>query len=264
MSLLKNNFLSIPILWLLRQVYRVFFVWPFQLAVMVASLFCPSVPSTDKEPSSYCFIITSVIYPKQGKQIQNNSPRSIFSPEERAQQTLRTVESIRVKVPGVKIILVESGLREILPFELEKKVDQYIYVGNKKPVRWSCDSKQKSLGEIIMLYYAMKKFKFTADFYFKISGRYFLNEEFNLNDWKRGEFVLQYIKEDYICTRLYGFRQSAFATWKYALLKGIPLTMIAYPIENTLAKYIPRKRVYRLAKLGVSGVGAVTNDIIKD
>ena len=91
-----------------------------------------------------------------------------------------------------------------------------------------------------------------------------MNEEFNLNDWKQGEFVLQYIKEDYVCTRLYGFRQSAFATWKYALLKGIPLTMTAYPIENTLAKYIPRKQVRRLAVLGVSGVGASSSDIIKD
>ena len=249
---------------LLRQVYRVFFVWPFQLVVFIISFFDQSERSTNKEQSPYCFIITSVIYPKPGKQVQYNGIRSIFSPEERAQQTLQTIESIRVKVPGAKIILVESGLRGDLPFELHKKVDQYIYVGNKKLVRWSCDSKQKSLGEIMMLYYAMKNFKFTADFYFKISGRYFLNEEFNLNDWKQGEFVLQYIKEDYVCTRLYGFRQSAFATWKYALLKGIPLTMTAYPIENTLAKYIPRKQVRRLAVLGVSGVGASSSDIIKD
>lgn len=264
MSLSKNNFLGNPILWLLRQVYRVFFVWPFQLVLVVFSLFSHSIPPTDKEPSSYCFIITSVIYPKQGKQLQNNTPRSIFSFEERAQQTLRTVESIRIKVPGAKIILVESGLQEVLPSELSKKVDQYIYVGNKKLVRWSCDSKQKSLGEIMMLYYAMKTFKFTADFYFKMSGRYFLNEEFNLKDWTQGKFVLQYIKEDYICTRLYGFRQSAFVTWKYALLKGIPLTIIAYPIENTLAKYIPRKQVHSLARLGVSGASATISYIIKD
>ncbi len=248
----------------MRQIYRVFFVWPFQLVLAVIRLFNQNLPSTNKEQLPYCFIITSVIYPKQGKLIQYNGSRSIFSPEQRAQQTLQTVESIRVKVPGAKIILVESGLQEALPFDLAKKVDQYIYVGNKKLVRLSCDSKQKSWGEIMMLYYAMKNFKFTADFYFKISGRYFLNEEFNLNDWQQGEFVLQYIKEDYICTRLYGFRQSAFATWKFALLKGIPLTMVAYPIENTLAKYISRNQVHRLARLGVSGVGASSNDIIKD
>ncbi len=256
--------LKSSISFILRQVYRVFFVFPFQLVVVIGGLFDQNKQSAGKEMVANCFIITSVIYPKPGKQIQYNAPRSIFSPEDRAAQTLRTIESIRVKVPSTKIILVESGLQEILPFDLAKKVDQYIYVGNKKLVRWSCDSKQKSLGEIMMLYYAMKQFKFSAGFYFKISGRYFLNEEFNLNDWKQGEFVLQYIKKDYICTRLYGFHQSAFFAWKYALLKGIPLTMVAYPIENTLAKYIPRNRVHSLAVLGVSGIGASSSDIIKD
>ena len=248
MSLHKNNFLSNPVLFLLRQIYRVFFIWPFQFVVIVFSFFAKSNQFADKEKSPYCFIITSVIYPKPGKQIQYNAPRSVFSPEDRAKQTQQTIDSIRSRVPGAKIILVESGLQKALPFDVDKKADQYIYVGDNKLVRWSCDSKQKSLGEIMMLYFAMKKFEFSADFYFKISGRYFLNEEFDLNAWKQGDFVLQYIKEDYICTRLYGF----------------PLTMVAYPIENTLAKYIPRNRVHRLVRLGVSGVGASSSEIIRD
>lgn len=264
MSLYKNNFLINPLLFLLRQIYRVFFVWPFQFVVVVLSLFAKNSQSGNKDGAPYCFIITSVIYPKPGKKIQYNGVRSIFSPEDRAKQTQQTIDSIRSRVPGAKIILVESGLQEKLPFDLDKSADQYIYVGGKKLVRWSCDSKQKSLGEIMMLWYAMRSFKFTADFYFKISGRYFLNEEFNLSSWQEGEFVLQYIKEDYICTRLYGFKKSSFLTWKSALLKGIPLTMIAYPIENTLAKYIPRKKVYRLVRLGVSGIGASSSEIIRD
>src|SRR3989344_7875980 len=107
MSMRKNNFLSNPVSFLLRQVYRVFFVWPFQLVVMIGSLFDQNKQSAGKEMVEYCFIITSVIYPKPGKQVQYNGIRSIFSPEERAEQTLRTVESIRLKVPGAKIILVE-------------------------------------------------------------------------------------------------------------------------------------------------------------
>ena len=120
--------------------YRVF-VWPFQLVVAVISVFDQNKRSMNKEQSSYCFVITSVIYPNKANRF-STTPRSIF-PEERAQQTLQTIESIRVKVLGAKIILVESGLQVDLPFELDKKVDQYIYVGNKKLVRWSCDSKQK-------------------------------------------------------------------------------------------------------------------------
>lgn len=263
MSLHKNNFLNNPVLFLLRQVYRVFFVWPFQFVVLVISRISPSAPIKDKDPASFCFIITSVIYPKQGK-IQYNDPRSIFSPEDRASQTLRTIVSIRAKVPNVKIILVESGLQKELPFELEKKVDQYIYVGDKNLVRLACDSKYKSLGEATMLLCAIKQFKCVADFYFKISGRYYLNEEFDIEQWKQGLFVLQYIKEDYVCTRLYGWRAEAFNTWKYALLMGLPLAIISYAVENTLAKYIPRNQVHRLVTLGVEGIGGSNNQIMKD
>src|SRR3989344_4975167 len=235
---------------LIRQIYKVVFVWPFQLVVWVISRFHPAAPLKDREPSSFCFIITSVIYPKQGK-IEYNDQRSLFSPEERARQTLQTIESIRAKVPNVKIILVESGLRRELPFELDKKADQYIYVGGKKLVRWACDSRYKSLGEIMMLLAAADRLSGIADFYFKISGRYYLDEEFNINNWKRGLFVLQYIQKDYVCTRLYGFRAEAFNTWKYALLKGLPLALAGYAVENTLAKYIPRSQVHRLERLRV-------------
>ena len=259
-----QNFLKNPILFILRQLYRIFVIFPFNAILSLASLFDSSDKIEDYQQSSFCFLITSVIYPKPGKQLQYNAPRSVFSPEDRAKQTLQTVESIYAKVPGAKVVLIESGLQENLPYDLPNKVDQYIYVGNKKLVRLSCDSKQKSLGEIMMIYYALKKLKFRADLYFKMSGRYFLNDEFNLDNWKEGPFTIQYIKEDYICTRLYGFRKEVFGVWKRALLKGIPLTAIAYPIENTLAKFIPRKLVRRLNRLGVSGIGASSNEIIKD
>ncbi len=259
-----KNFLRSPISFLWRQVCRVFFFWPFQLVVFTMSLINPgSKTPNDKEPSSFCFIITSVIYSKQGT-IQYNSPRTVFTPEQRAEQTIETIGSIRAKVPGAKIILVESGMREKLPLDLEKYADQYIYVGNKKLVRLACDSQYKSLGEIMMLVYAIKRFKVTADFYFKISGRYYLADQFAINDWKQGLFLLQYIQEDYICTRLYGFRAEALNIWKYALLKSIPLALAGYAVENTLAKYIPRNQVHRLERLGVMGIGASSNTVAKD
>ncbi len=249
---------------ILRQVYRVFVIVPFHFFLFLVFKLENVNKVSEQSSDPYSFIITSIIYPKKNKKIQYDAPRSIFSPEDRARQTLETISSIRNRVPKAKIILVEGGLQESLPFGLDKKVDQYIYVGKKKLVRWSCDSKQKSLGEIIMLYFAMKEFKFIADFYFKISGRYYLNDEFDLNNWKKGNFILQYIKSDYMCTRLYGFKRGAFLTWKYALIKGIPLALIAYPIENTLLKHLPKKQIYKLGRLGLSGVGASSSEKIRD
>ena len=91
-------------LFLFRQIYRVFFVWPFQLVVVIGSLFDGNKQSASREIAEYCFIITSVIFPKQGKLIQYNGPRSIFSPEDRARQTQLTIDSIYSRISGAKII----------------------------------------------------------------------------------------------------------------------------------------------------------------
>jgi hypothetical protein len=252
-----------PLAFIGRQLYRVFLIYPFQLIVTPIVLFFMRNKPNGQTKAERCFIITSVIYTKEGI-IQYNSPRTIFTPEKRAEQTVQTVQSIRQYAPGAKIILVESGMKEDLPFDLAKIVDQYIYVGNDRLVRWGCDSIYKSLGEIMMLLRALGRFTIQADFYFKISGRYYLNEEFDLSKWNQGDFVFQFIKENYICTRLYGFRATALNRWKKTLLNGILLTRIGYPIENILADYVPKKYVQRIIRLGVMGIGGSSNEIIRD
>lgn len=252
-----------PLAFIGRQLYRLFLILPFQLVVTPLVLLATRRQPVGQTKAEFCFIITSVIYSKEGI-IQYNSPRTIFTPEQRAKQTVQTVESIRTYAPGAKIILVESGLKKDLPFGLATLVDQYIYVGDDRLVRWGCDSSYKSLGEIMMLLRAFGRFAFSANFYFKISGRYYLNEEFDLNKWKSGQFVFQFIKENYICTRLYGLRSDVVPLWKKTLINGIFLTRIGYPIENILADYIPKKYVERIGRLGVMGIGGSSNEIIRD
>lgn len=252
-----------PIKFPFRQLYKLIVLCPVEIVATGLEKIRARTAPADVMPKSFCFIITSVIYAKTGT-IQYNSPRSVFSPEDRARQTLETIASIRQKVPGAKIILVESGLRQELPCDLANQVDQYIYVGAKRLVRAACDSPYKSLGEIMMLLCSVKRFAFKADFYFKISGRYYLDEEFDIKAWQQGRFVLQYIQPDYVCTRLYGWRASAFHIWQAALVKSVPLALVAYAVENTLARYIPRDQVVHLERLGVTGVGASSNVVAKD
>lgn len=245
-----------------RQLYRLFIIWPFLAIVNVVFWRKHSTAKSDP-PADYCFIITSLIYPKTGR-IQYGSPRTMFTPEQRTEQTLETVASIRRKVPGAKIVLVEAGLKEELPLELVNKVDQFIYVGDRVVVRFACDSIFKSLGEVVMLLCAVPKFIFKSDFYFKISGRYHLNDKFDIENWKRGVYVLLYIKEDYVCTRLYGFRSEAFREWHQILWKSLPFVLIGYAVENTLAKFIPRQKVFVLKRLGVQGLGGSQNIVVED
>lgn len=258
-----NNFLSNPVYFVIRQLYRLVFVLPFQVIVAVLYFFIPRQKINVRQPESFCFLVTSVIYPVLDKKVTYGTVRSVFGPEDRAKQTVSTVESIRSKVSGSKVVLIEGGLREELPVGLASQVDQYIYLGNKRLVRWACDSRFKSLGEAVMLLYALKYLKQTADFYFKISGRYFLDNDFDVRNWKEGQFILYFLQTDYISTRLYGFRKEMMREWKMALVKGLPFALIGYPIENTLAKFIPRRYVRKIEKMGVRGISA-GNDIMKE
>lgn len=262
---IADNFLRNPLFFLARQLYRIFFIFPYEIIVSAASFFTLHEKLSDKKPSSYCFLVTSVIYSKENKKVTYGGVRSIFIPEERAKQTAHTIATIRQKAPQAKVVLVEAGLWGDLPAGLAEKADQYLYLGDKKLVRWACDSTFKSLGEASMLLYTLKYLKQDADFYFKISGRYFLSDEFNLNDWSDGGFVLHFMQNDYISTRLYGFRKEMIKTWKFALIKGLPFSFIGYAIENTLAKFLPKKFTRRINRLGVAGLSAtVKNDVIKE
>lgn len=258
-----RNFFKNPASFLIRQIYRIVFILPFEFIVSAVFMFPRHKMPSDKQPSSFCFLVTSVIYPIPGKKVTYGSARSVFGPDDRAKQTLRTIESIRAKAPGATVVLIEAGLKGDLPFDLQNKADQYLYLGDKKLVRLACDSRFKSLGETTMLLYAAKFLKKDVDFYFKISGRYFLDDDFDINAWREGQFILYFLQDDYISTRLYGFRKEMMGQWKRALIKGLPFSLIGYAIEHTLAKFIPKKYVRRINKMGVAGISA-TNDLMKE
>ena len=130
--------------------------------------------------SEITFIITSVInFPK--KKLSYSTVRSMYSPKEREQQTLQTINSIRKKVPGATIVLVEMGLKRNIDTALINAADQFIYVGSNWLVKWSCNSMHKGLGEAMGLLIASSRIKTGAVLYFKISGRYLLNNEFKLD-----------------------------------------------------------------------------------
>jgi len=207
--------------------------------------------------------MTSVIYFKD-KPLSYSSSRSIYSPETRAEQTLKTIQSIREKMPGAKIFLFELGLKEDLPHNLKNSVDLYVFLGNKKIVRWAVDGSKKGFGEAVGLIYGAKYIKNQADYYFKISGRYYLNDDFEINDFLDSNFAfLKYDRS--ISTRLYGFSQSVFNVWYRALwLSLLFLYFTIMSIEFVLPKFIKQKYVKSLNRLGISGFIAPGGEYIKE
>jgi hypothetical protein len=197
------------------------------------------------------FIITSVIYFSQNK-LSYSTVRSIFTPAERTAQTIQTVKSIREKVPGADIILLEMGKRKNISDELINLVDKYVFVGNNLLVNWACSGKFKGLGEALGLVISKKSLKNEADFYFKISGRYFLNDDFRPEIWGgRSFFAKKY--DAAISTRLYGFGKEMFDDWQKALRRSLLPLYKGRSIEEVFPKMLDDKNIHRIENLGVSG-----------
>jgi hypothetical protein len=207
-------------------------------------------------------IITSVIYFSSNR-LSYSATRSVFTPEQRILQTIKTVESIRQSIPGAEIILLEIGRRKDISATLIGMVDKYIFVGNNLAVRWASSGRYKGLGEAMGLLAAAKKLKTEADFYFKVSGRYFLNEDFRPDLWKGDVFVAR-IHGTAISTRLYGFGGKLFPDWQRALKRSLRPLYKGRSIEDILPQMLGRELIRHVDLLGVSGFVAPQGEYLTE
>jgi hypothetical protein len=200
---------------------------------------------------SRTFIITSVIHFSKNK-LSHSSVRSVFTPAERVTQTIKTVNSIREKIPRATIILLEMGNEKNIGVNLIAMVDKYVFLGNNKMVKWAVNGKFKGLGEAIGLIISRKELQTDADFYCKISGRYFLNNDFDPEIWK-GDFFIARNYQYGISTRLYGFGKDLFGDWQKALKRSLIHLYIGRSIEDILPVKLDKKKIHGIPKLGVAG-----------
>ena len=104
--------------------------------------------------------------------------RSIYSTETRYEQTLDTIESIRKNIPDVCIFLIDNSNLDIDMYnKLNKLCDVFI-----NPIN---DKKLKYYTKIISIVNIYNEF----DRFFKISGRYYLNDTFNYNKYLNNDII---------------------------------------------------------------------------
>jgi hypothetical protein len=108
--------------------------------------------------------------------------RSIYTPEQRLEQTLNSIQSIKSRLPHACIVLVEgSKLNKSQKIALTEQVD-YLFDASHMS---SIHCPYKSLAEVEMLEYAISciSSKIKIQTFYKLSGRYTLNDRFQPNDW---------------------------------------------------------------------------------
>ena len=144
-------------------------------------------------------LITSVINPsKEGLSYTN--VRSIFNSDERFEQTKKTIQSIKEKIPFQSIFLLEcSILSETQKQYFLENTDIFINIMDTKETEIInyISSKSKSLGEGTQTIYALEyilnnNIQFTN--LFKISGRYWLSEIFDFEKFNNNYTIIKYIE----------------------------------------------------------------------
>ena len=154
-----------------------------------------------------CVLITSVIEPDTAP-LDYSPTRSVYTPQERYDQTLLTIESVKKHIPDTDVVIVECSPPGGMLESLASSVTALINLYPNDTVRKSL---YKGLSEAVMLeaglsFLVGKPYKNI----FKITGRYQLNEQFNYSLWDNDHIIA-------LTTDIYGRLEGSVHTFLYKI-----------------------------------------------
>lgn len=122
--------------------------------------------------------------------------RSTYSPKERFEQTLETIDSVHKYLPNSKILLIEcSDMPQEYTQILLRKVDYFLNLYEYNVVRFAClETNKKGFGEAMQTKFAceyIQQHNLQFQRLFKISGRYSFTEEFHQENYSHQHFTFK-------------------------------------------------------------------------
>mgnify|MGYP003963006327 CR=1 FL=1 len=206
-------------------------------------------------------LITSIIN-TPNTHLSYSKTRSVFTREERFQQTKKTIQSIKGKIPNHTIMIVEcTDFTEEEKDYFENECDYVLNLWERKELHPNIFGISKSLGEGTMTIKALKyinKRKFQFNNLFKICGRYWLNDDFDYNTYNNDKLVFKKIDGNInnIFTSFYKITYDDL----YVLLEflinseGSMKHLIGYEVLFAYyLKYIKYNKVSFIDKIGYEG-----------
>jgi hypothetical protein len=232
----------------------------------------------------HCFIVTSAINTKFG----------VFDPVKRLEQTVGTIKSIKSKIPDATIVVMECCGEPIKPEQaevLKENSDYFIDYSHNDDVQDLYQSENwdvvKNGTEIMCFGRALNELK-ESDFFegidriHKMSGRYVLNDQFDLSIYENNDQIVigpknqsQFPPQVTMVPFQYMAR---LWSWPTELLDEVievyedSLVFFAerlgaggyVDIEHVLAKFLNQEHVKEYANLGVEGQIAPNGMAIKN
>lgn len=233
----------------------------------------------------HCFVVTSAV----------NSKFGIYSPEERLAQTVITLQNIRFKVPNAKIIVMECAgtpPTDAQSDTLEQNCDLLLDFSRDANVQAIYQSDNwdivKNTTEIMCFGRALRMCHNDGDFtgvdrIHKMSGRYVLNDEFDLSVYEtyQDKIIIGPKNQSQFPFEVTGIELQYMArlwSWPAAQLEQVikvyedSLSYIGQrianggyaDIEHVLYKFLPQHLVQELPVLGVEGFIAPNGVPIKN
>jgi hypothetical protein len=219
----------------------------------------------------YTVIMISTIHSMYGQ----------FSPEERFQQTLKSLESVKKHIPNCKILFVDNSNSPISTdwqLEINRYADVFYQIPhNLFSLYANLHVTRKSESEANMMYMALEKLKETnmiGKRIFKISGRYKIADTFDIKEYENPAMDGKYTfvptqiasTEDnwFTSKKIMWFEQALISFNKEhvdGLLRQL-FGMLAHMrrtgdcIEETMYYYIPHEQVFAIQKAHIEGFKA--------
>jgi hypothetical protein len=216
-----------------------------------------------------------------------NAKFSKYAPNERLEQTLKTIESVRKYIPDAVICMTECSVPavdEATQNRLSKEVDHFISLSKDPTVNWIQNNIQhqdtvKNLTELVVVskfFKVAKENKWFADCnrVFKVSGRYWLTDRFDISRYEQPDAKGKYVVSKKMLSQFpyslteqslqYMLRVYSFDT---ALLDDFIIrlnVMTKYmeekvnnssyiDIEHLFCKFLPKDLTLEIARTGVAG-----------
>ena len=203
-------------------------------------------------------LITSVINTPNIPLSYSNT-RSVFSRYERFLQTKKTIESIKNKLPNDKIIIVEcSDLNQEETDYLKDNCDYILNLWEKKELHNSIFGISKSLGEGTMTIEAFKYIKdLEYNYLYKISGRYWLNTNFEIGKIQSNVFKRINNNENNIFTALYKIDKNSVEKLLLFLSKNIEAMKKCIGYEVLMSHFVKNIDKKLVDIIGLSGLVSV-------
>ena len=211
-------------------------------------------------------VITSVI--KTPNIPLSYGVRSIYTSEQRFEQTIKTINSVKEKIPNSKIFIVEcSELNEEQNDFLIKNCDFFLNLYDNDEIRKNIYGISKSLGEGTMTYFAIdciNNNNINYDNLIKISGRYWLSETFDYNNFNNNDVVMKYIDSNInnAFTALYKLPKNCVEKFKLFLQNSYSKMVNCVGYEVLFAEFLATlsENKINVNPIGLQGFVSVSTD----